>query len=64
MQAVFKLGPSPIHRKTFAPIKHRPEVQEQLEAIYARRAKRKEEKSGEWWQVAETDTASWRGSDL
>jgi len=64
MRAVFKHGPSPIHRITFAPVKHRADVGDRLESIMAARAQRKATNSGEWWHVADTNTKAWASKDL
>ena len=64
MSSVHAAGPCPIHRITFAPIKHRRDVKERLEAIYEARAQRKESDSGQWWHIAEDNCDEWLSTDL
>ncbi len=79
MLAVHTHGPSRVHRVTFAPTKHRADVQERLAAIYAKRFARKKEKdeaeeggergggrgrTAEWWEQAQADVAAWAAEDL
>ena len=59
MRACVQAGACAIHRVTFAPVKHLPEVQKRLAAIKSIRERRAEEDTGHWWQVAAQDEHAW-----